>query len=68
MLDQPVSQIGRQAVDLRHLPEAASRDMSLEVHTVREAGGPCNGERIQQFVGIQVLQTNETEPVEPGGR
>ena len=68
MLDEPVAQIGRQAVDLRHLPEAASRDVGLEVDTVWEAGGPCDGERIQQFVGIQVLDQRDRTQVEPGGR
>jgi hypothetical protein len=61
VLDKPISQVGRQAVDLRHLPEAAGRDMSLKVHIMRKTDGPCHGERIEQFVGIKALQTDETE-------
>ena len=36
VLDQPVSEIGRQAVDLRHLTEPAGGDVSFQVHVVRE--------------------------------
>ena len=61
VLDQPVSKIGRQAVDLRHLPEPAGGDVAFQVHVVREAGGPRDGERIQQLLGVQMLQTGETE-------
>jgi hypothetical protein len=61
VLDQPVSEIGRQAVDLRHLPEPAGCDMSFQVHVVREAGGARNCKRIQQFLGVQMLEASEAE-------
>ena len=61
VLDQSISQVRRQAVDLRHLPEAAAGDVAFQMHVVREAGGPRDGKRIQQFVGVQMLQTREAE-------
>ena len=61
VLDKPISEVGRQAVDLRHLPEAAARDMTFQVHVVREAGCTCDMKRIQQFVGVEMLQARETD-------